>query len=82
MPDQSEVFEKVVEIIRPFAKNSVALENISMSTSILDELKVNSARLVDIILRIEDEFDIEVEDDDADKARTIGDTVEVILSKF
>ncbi len=78
---RDEVFAKVVEIIAPFAKDKDALEKVSEETNILQELKVNSARLVDVILEFEDEFDIEVEDEDADAVNTVGDAVELILAK-
>ncbi|MFW5908394.1 MAG: phosphopantetheine-binding protein, partial [Desulfosalsimonas sp.] len=58
------------------------LENVTMDTSILDDLKVNSARLVDIIIQFEDTFDIEIEDDDADNIRTIGDAVNYIADRL
>ena len=45
---QDEIFEQVVKILTPYVKNQEALDGVSMSTHILDELKVNSARLVDI----------------------------------
>lgn len=79
---RDEVFAKVVEIIAPFAKDKDALEKVSEETNILQELKVNSARLVDVILEFEDEFDIEVEDEDADAVNTVGDAVELILTKI
>lgn len=78
---REEIFAKVVEIISPFAKDQEALENVSEDTDILQDLKVNSARLVDIILDFEDEFDIEVEDEDADAVNTVGDAVELIQAK-
>jgi len=78
---RDEVFAKVVKIIAPFAKDKDALEKVSEETNILQELKVNSARLVDVILEFEDEFDIEVEDEDADAVNTVGDAVELILAK-
>lgn len=78
---REEIFTKVVEIISPFAKDQEALENVSEDTDILQDLKVNSARLVDIILDFEDEFDIEVEDEDADAVNTVGDAVELIQAK-
>ncbi len=53
-----------------------------METSILDDLKINSARLVDIVLDFEDVFDIEVDDDDADSVATVGDGVNLILAKI
>ena len=78
---REEIFAKVVEIVRPFAKDKNALESVKLETNILDDLKVNSARLVDVILEFEDEFDIEVEDEDADSVNTIGDAVDLIAAK-
>ncbi len=78
---RDEVFTKVVEIIAPFAKDKEALDSVSDDTNILQDLKVNSARLVDVILDFEDEFDIEVEDEDADAVNTVGDAVDLILAR-
>jgi acyl carrier protein len=80
--DQTEVFEKVVKILTPYVKNHEALENVSVGTHILDDLKVNSARLVDVILEFEDAFDIEIADEDVDSVETIGNAVELIESKL
>ncbi len=77
---QEEVLGKVVAILKPFVKNPDALASVSMETSILKDLKVNSARLVDVVLEIEDTFGIEVKDDDADKVKTVGDAVKIILA--
>ncbi|MEM7234764.1 MAG: phosphopantetheine-binding protein [Planctomycetota bacterium] len=79
--DRDAVFQKVVGILKPFVKDEDALAGASESTSILEDLKVNSARLVDIILALEDEFDIEVDDESADKVQTLKDAVDVILEK-
>jgi len=79
--DTSEIQSKVVEIIGRYAKNKEALAEATETTNILEDLKVNSARLVDVILDLEDEFDIEVEDEDADAVNTVGDAVALILSK-
>ena len=79
---REEILAKVVEIVRPFAKDKDALETAGLGTNILDDLKVNSARLVDVILEFEDEFDIEVEDEDADSVNTIGDAVDLIETKL
>ncbi len=78
---QEQVFEKVVGILKPFVKNQEALASVAMETSILKDLKINSARLVDVVLEIEDAFGIEVADDEADKVRTVGDAVNLIVSR-
>lgn len=77
--DQQQVMDKVVEIIRPFVKNDSALTSISMDTSLLKDLRVNSARLVDIVLEFEDAFGVAVSDDAADSVKTVGDAVALIL---
>ena len=80
--DQSEIRAKIVEIIRVYAKDKDALAAATDDTNILQDLKVNSARLVDVILDFEDAFDIEVEDEDADNVNTIGDAVSLIAAKI
>jgi len=80
--EQSEVLGRVIKILTPYVKNQAALDSIDMSTHILDELKVNSARLVDVVLEFEDAFDIEIADDDVDSVETVGDAVTLIESKF
>ncbi len=79
---KDEVLKKVIDILSKYSKTDISAESISMETSILDDLKINSARLVDIVLDFEDAFDIEVEDDDADKVNTVGDGVELIMAKI
>ncbi len=78
---REEILAKVIEIIRPFVKNQEALDSVNENTNILKDLKVNSARLVDIILDFEDAFDIEVEDEDADAVNTVGDAVQLIAAR-
>lgn len=77
--DQKEVFEKVVGILKPFAKNKEALASVALEMSIQKDLKVNSARLVDVVLEIEELFGIQVKDEDAEKVRTVGDAVSLVL---
>ena len=80
--EKSEVMEGVVKILTPWVKNQEALEAISMETNILEDLKVNSARLVDVVIAFEDEFDIEVADEEVDTVNTVGDAVNMIVAKL
>ncbi len=79
---KKEIFEKMVNILKPYTKNLELLEKAAEDTHILDDLQVNSARLVDVIIACEDVFDIEIDDDEADEIRTIGDAVRVISNKL
>jgi acyl carrier protein len=80
--DQTEIFNQVIKILTPYVKNQEALARASLATHILDDLKVNSARLVDVVLEFEDAFNIEIDDDDVDKVETVGNAVELIEAKI
>ncbi|MBW2267235.1 MAG: acyl carrier protein [Deltaproteobacteria bacterium] len=74
-------YAAVVKILTPHVKNQQALDSVSDATNILDDLKVNSARLVDVVLAFEDEFDIEIPDEDVDSVNTVGDCVDLVLAR-
>ncbi|MBE7452646.1 MAG: acyl carrier protein [Kofleriaceae bacterium] len=78
MSDQ-QIFTEIVAILTPFVKANA--DAITLESSILKDLQVNSARLVDIVIEIEDKFGIEVKDDDADTIRTVGDAVALVKAK-
>lgn len=79
---RADIFDKVVEILKLYTKNEEALEGVSAETNILEDLRVNSARLVDVILDFEDAFNIEIADDDADSVTTIGDALQLIEARI
>jgi acyl carrier protein len=79
---RADVFQKVMEIIKPFVKNEEVFQQANESTNLLHDLKVNSARLIDIILNLQDEFDLEIEDEDANSVDTVGDAVSLIMEKL
>ena len=80
--EAQQIFQEMVKILEPYVKDPALLETATKETHILDDLKVNSARLVDVIIKCEDVFGIEVDDDDADGIRTIGDAVMIIGRKL
>lgn len=80
--DEKKIFEEMVNILKVYTKDLALLEKATLDTHILNDLKVNSARLVDVIIKCEDVFGITVEDDEADKIRTIGDAVNIIKQKL
>ena len=79
--DAKDIQEQVVKILTPYVKDQDALANVSLETNILEDLKVNSARLVDVVLAFEDAFDIEIADEDVDEVNTVGDCVRLIGEK-
>lgn len=77
-----EIQKRVIEILTPYVKSQGVLAEVGAGTHILEDLKVNSARLVDVVLAFEDEFDIEIADEDVDSVNTIGDCVSLIQKKI
>ena len=80
--DATEIQERVVKILTPYVKDQAALASVGPATNILDDLKVNSARLVDVVIAFEDDFDIEIADEDVDLVNTVGDCVTLIGQKL
>ena len=71
-----EVFEKVKNVI--IEQLGVAENNITMEASFIDDLGADSLDIVELIMALEEEFDIEIPDSDAEKIVTVGDVVEYI----
>ena len=80
--DDKKIFEEMLNILKVYTKDPTLLEKATQDTHILNDLKVNSARLVDVIIKCEDVFGISVDDDEADKIRTIGDAVRIVKQKL
>ena len=71
-------FEKLKEIIIDVL--NVAEEDIKMETTFVDDLGADSLDIFQIIMGIEEAFDIEIENEDAEKIVSVGDAVEQIKS--
>lgn len=73
------VFDKIKEII----KEQLNVEDdITMDTHLMRDLEADSLDAVEIIMAIEDEFDIEIPDEDAEKFQLIGDIVKYVEERI
>lgn len=72
------VFEKVREILC----NQLDLEEdqVTMEASISEDLGADSLDVVDLLMSLEDEFDIEIPDDEIENVKTVGQLVKYIES--
>lgn len=71
-----DVFEKVREIIAE--QLDVDIDSITLDTSFVNDLESDSLDIVELIMAIEEEFDIEVPDEEAEKISTVQDAVNYI----
>ncbi len=73
------VENKVKEIIAE--ELNVALEDVKPEASFIDDLGADSLDTVQLIMKFEEEFDIEISDEDSVKIKTVGDVLTYISSK-
>lgn len=78
----SELIEKLKKIIKPYVQDEEAFENLSEETNFVDDLKINSANLVDIILDVEDEFGFEIEDEAMENMISVKGAIDIINQKL
>ena len=71
-----EILEKVKAII--VEQLGVAENNVTMEASFIDDLGADSLDIVELIMALEEEFDTEIPDADAEKVVTVGDVVDYI----
>ena len=74
--NQEEVFEKVKGII--VEQLGVAEATVTLEASFIDDLGADSLDIVELIMALEEEFDLEIPDADAEKIVTVNDVVEYI----
>lgn len=67
------VFEKVAAILAE--QLDVSAEDITVSTDLVNDLGADSLDIVDIVMTLEDEFDLEIPDEDVENVVTVGDIV-------
>lgn len=69
-------FERVKEII--VEQLGVDENEVTMEASFVEDLGADSLDIVELIMAFEEEFDIQIPDEDAEKIRTVGEAVEYI----
>lgn len=76
-----DIYKSLAEILKKYMMDKSLIETMTDDTLILKDLKINSARIIDIILDIEDEFDIEIDDTAMEEILRIKDIINVIKRK-
>ena len=78
---KEEIISKLTIIVKPYVQNENGFKNLNENTDFINDLEINSANLVDIVLDVEDEFNIIIDNDSMDKMLTIKSVVEIIKEK-
>lgn len=70
------IFEKVKEIVSNIL--GVDADEVTMESSFMDDLGADSLDVVELIMDLQDEFNLEIPDEEAEKIHTVGDVVDYI----
>jgi len=79
---KEEIFNRLKGIVKPYIKDQDAFDNLNERTDFLTDLKINSANLVDVILDVEEAFNIEIDNQSMEKMLNIEATLQIIESKL
>ncbi len=78
MHTEEQVFDKVAGIVSE--QMGVDKSEIKKETSFVNDLNANSLDTVELVMEFEDEFDMSIPDEEAEKIQTVGAAVEFIMS--
>jgi len=80
--DKEERYQKLKDIIKVYLPEDVDIKDVKMNNNFISELNINSANLVDIVLDVEDAFDIRLENEDMDEMQTVANALDIINKKL
>ena len=80
--NREEIKVQLLKIIDPYIDEKGVTTSVSEKSDLINDLNINSAHLVDIVLDIEEEFGIIIEDDYIGKMDTVGSALDIIEEKI
>lgn len=79
---REQIKDELQEIIGDYVQEKDLLASLNEDHELINDLKINSAHIVDIVLDIEDKYDIMIEDEAIGKMGTVGESIDVIFKKL
>ena len=80
--EKEAIRNQLKEIIDPYVMEKELLGNLSDTMELINDLKINSANIVDIVLDIEEKYDIMIDDNSINQMNTVGEAIGVIETKI
>ena len=77
--DRSEIQSKLVDLL--VDELGLERDNITMEAKFEEDLEVDSLGVVELLMALEDNFDVKIPDDEAEKITTVGEAVDVVATK-
>lgn len=80
--EKEEYIVVLKKIVKPYIQDEDAFKQLTKETEFIKDLKINSANLVDVILDVEDEFDIRIENEEMEQMISVKSAIDIITSKL
>jgi acyl carrier protein len=80
--EREQAFEQLKNIVRPYVQDQKAFDSISEETDFINDLKINSANLVDVILDIEEKFDIIIDNESMKQMVNVKEAIGIIEAEL
>lgn len=75
-----DIFERMQKII--VEQLGVEKDQVTLNSSFVDDLGADSLDIVELVMAMEEEFDMQIPDEEAEKIRTVGDAVKFVQEKM
>ncbi|WP_291115536.1 acyl carrier protein [Flavobacterium sp. UBA6135] len=76
------IIDQLKVIVKPYVTDEQAFSNLSEATDFINDLKINSANLIDVILDIEEFFAIEIDNTSMERMIDVKSAIEIITTKL
>ena len=80
--NQDNRIEELKKIIKPYDQNQEAIETLTEETDFIKDLQINSANLVDIVLDIEEMYEIVIDNPSMERKTNVKAALEIIDAKL
>jgi acyl carrier protein len=80
--DKETALEHLKNIVKPYVQDQEAFDSLTEETTFINDLKINSANLVDVILDIEEKFDIIIDNDSMEKMVNVKAAISIIEAEL
>jgi len=77
--DRNEIFNKIKDIV--VEELGISPDKVTEDARFIEDLGADSIGVMELVMKMEEEFDLKIPDEDIEKLRTVGDVINYILEK-
>lgn len=78
----AEIISALKQIVKPYVQDEQSFKDLNANSDFINDLKINSANLVDVVLDVEDKFNIEIDNESMEKMLSVQAAMDIIKEKM